>query len=154
MFEWIKKHLFKHKYHKVKTTLDKIDYILQHEIDYRELYEIQCYFAYDSIKRYNHILDNMLKQDLTTDTIVVDELDNPTISLAFLYWCNSGVIFDPDRKQHMLTFLKRSKEFIEYVNMYKAARIKQKSYYYNLRVLETHIIYLDGIIDKIYNASI
>ena len=154
MFEWIKRHLFKHRYHKVKTTLDKIDYILKHKIDYRELYEIQCYFAYDSIKRYNHILDNMLKQDLTTETIAVDELENPTVSLEFLYWCNNGVVFDNDKDQHMLTFLKLSKEFIEYVNMYKAARIKQKSYYYNLRVLETHIIYLDGIIDKIYNTSI
>ena len=103
---------------------------------------------------YNHILDNMLKQDLTTETIVVDELENPTVSLEFLYWCNNGVVFDNAKDQHMLTFLKLSKEFIEYVNMYKAARIKQKSYYYNLRVLETHIIYLDGIIDKIYNTSI
>ena len=153
MLERIKKWLFKPKHLITLSTIDKIKYISEHKINYRELYTVQCYFAYDNITKYNSALKNILEQDLTGNQIELPDLDYcSSDELKFLYWCNKDNILDPLLDKHIMGFLQLSQRMIEYYNIYKSAVLKMKYYYYNLRILETHIIYLDGIIDKIYNT--
>lgn len=149
MFKLLKRLLKINK--KDVTIYDKINRIRDGTLDLRYLYTIQCYFAYDNIIKYTDEISNINSFDILNNKIYFN-IPN-VVNKEFLYWLSIDGRMNNNPKEDINRFLDQCYELICKYNMY--INVKSNGIInYNLRKIQTHIIYIEAIIECIYNSLI
>ena len=146
MFKKLKRWLIYKGYIKLKTHLEKIEFITTMDIDfYNEIYRnVRLDFIEKDIIHYNRSLDMILRQGLESTFVSVKDItQNSYFYTSFSLWCSDdGRILDDIKEVN--TFFKNIKAFLSWYE--RADKVKDntvmlnnvrrlKPYYYNLTVI-------------------
>lgn len=146
MLDW----LFKKS--KPLTYGDKIDRIINSDIDLKLLYRLESDFIFNNVDRYIEVLEEIMKQDILNSYIETVLVSGDKIShISYLEFLSSDgrVPLDPIRDIKRL--LKVFKKFDSYFNIYSGMKQDVKLSV-NLRTIQLHIIYIRRIVDQVYSS--
>lgn len=146
MLDW----LFKKS--KPLTYGDKIDKIINSDIDLKLLYRLESDFIFNNIDRYIEVLEEIMKQDILNsyiETVLVSGDKINHISYLEFLSVDGRVPLDPIRDIKRL--LEVFKKFDSYFNIYSGMKQDVKLSV-NLRTIQLHIIYIRRIVDQVYSS--
>lgn len=146
MLDW----LFKKS--KPLTYGDKIDKIINSDIDLKLLYRLESDFIFNNIDRYIEVLEEIMKQDILNsyiETVLVSGDKINHISYLEFLSIDGRIPIDPIRDIKRL--LEVFKKFDNYFNIYNSMKQDVKLSV-NLRTIQLHIIYIRRIIDQVYSS--
>lgn len=146
MLDW----LFKKS--KPLTYGDKIDKIINSDIDLKLLYRLETDFIFNNVDRYIEILEEIMKQDILNsyiETVLVSGDKINHISYLEFLSVDGRVPLDPIRDIKRL--LEVFKKFDSYFNIYSGMKQDVKLSV-NLRTIQLHIIYIRRIVDQVYSS--
>ena len=146
MLDW----LFKKS--KPLTYGDKIDKIINSDIDLKLLYRLESDFIFNNIDRYIEVLEEIMKQDILNSYIETVLVSGDKINhISYLEFLSSDgrVPLDPIRDIKRL--LEVFKKFDSYFNIYSGMKQDVKLSV-NLRTIQLHIIYIRRIVDQVYSS--
>lgn len=146
MLDW----LFKKS--KPLTYGDKIDKIINSDIDLKLLYRLETDFIFNNVDRYIEVLEEIMKQDILNsyiETVLVSGDKINHISYLEFLSVDGRVPLDPigDIKRLLEVF----KKFDSYFNIYSGMKQDVKLSV-NLRTIQLHIIYIRRIVDQVYSS--
>lgn len=147
MFKFIKRLFSKSKTE--ITIYDKINRIRDGTIDLRYLFTLHCYFAYNNILEYTNELSNINSFNILETKIYYNI---PNVSdKEFLYWLSIDGRMNNNIKEDINKFLEECYKLLYKYNMY--SNVKTTGVIsFNLRKIQTHIIYIEAIIECLYNS--
>ena len=146
MLDW----LFKKS--KPLTYGDKIDKIINSDIDLKLLYRLETDFVFNNVDRYIEVLEEIMKQDILNsyiETVLVSGDKINHISYLEFLSIDGRVPLDPIRDIKRL--LEVFKKFDSYFNIYSGMKQDVKLSV-NLRTIQLHIIYIRRIVDQVYSS--
>lgn len=146
MLDW----LFKKS--KPLTYGDKIDKIINSDIDLKLLYRLESDFIFNNIDRYIEVLEEIMKQDILNsyiETVLVSGDKINHISYLEFLSVDGRIPVDPIRDIKRL--LEVFKKFDSYFNIYSGMKQDVKLSV-NLRTIQLHIIYIRRIVDQVYSS--
>lgn len=146
MLDW----LFKKS--KPLTYGDKIDKIINSDIDLKLLYRLESDFIFNNIDRYIEVLEEIMKQDILNsyiETVLVSGDKINHISYLEFLSTDGRIPIDPIRDIKRL--LEVFKKFDNYFNIYNSMKQDVKLSV-NLRTIQLHIIYIRRIVDQVYSS--
>lgn len=146
MLDW----LFKKS--KPLTYGDKIDKIINSDIDLKLLYRLETDFIFNNVDRYIEVLEEIMKQDILNsyiETVLVSGDKINHISYLEFLSVDGRVPLDPIRDIKRL--LEVFKKFDSYFNIYSGMK-KDVKLSVNLRTIQLHIIYIRRIVDQVYSS--
>lgn len=146
MLDW----LFKKS--KPLTYGDKIDKIINSDIDLKLLYRLETDFVFNNVDRYIEVLEEIMKQDILNsyiETVLVSGDKINHISYLEFLSIDGRVPLDPIRDIKRL--LEVFKKFDSYFNIYSGMKQDVKLSV-NLRTIQLHIIYIRRIADQVYSS--
>lgn len=146
MLDW----LFKKS--KPLTYGDKIDKIINSDIDLKLLYRLETDFIFNNVDRYIEVLEEIMKQDILNsyiETVLVSGDKINHISYLEFLSTDGRVPLDPIRDIKRL--LEVFKKFDSYFNIYSGMKQDVKLSV-NLRTIQLHIIYIRRIVDQVYSS--
>lgn len=146
MLDW----LFKKS--KPLTYGDKIDKIINSDIDLKLLYRLESDFIFNNIDRYIEVLEEIMKQDILNsyiETVLVSGDKINHISYLEFLSTDGRIPLDPIRDIKRL--LEVFKKFDSYFNIYSGMKQDVKLSV-NLRTIQLHIIYIRRIVDQVYSS--
>lgn len=146
MLDW----LFKKS--KPLTYGDKIDKIINSDIDLKLLYRLESDFIFNNVDRYIEVLEEIMKQDILNsyiETVLVSGDKINHISYLEFLSVDGRVPLDPIRDIKRL--LEVFKKFDSYFNIYSGMKQDVKLSV-NLRTIQLHIIYIRRIVDQVYSS--
>lgn len=146
MLDW----LFKKS--KPLTYGDKIDKIINSDIDLKLLYRLESDFIFNNIDRYIEVLEEIMKQDILNsyiETVLVSGDKINHISYLEFLSTDGRIPIDPIRDIKRL--LEVFKKFDSYFNIYSGMKQDVKLSV-NLRTIQLHIIYIRRIVDQVYSS--
>lgn len=146
MLDW----LFKKS--KPLTYGDKIDKIINSDIDLKLLYRLETDFIFNNVDRYIEVLEEIMKQDILNsyiETVLVSGDKINHISYLEFLSVDGRVPLDPIRDIKRL--LEVFKKFDSYFNIYSGMKQDVKLSV-NLRTIQLHIIYIRRIVDQVYSS--
>lgn len=146
MLDW----LFKKS--KPLTYGDKIDKIINSDIDLKLLYRLETDFIFNNVDRYIEVLEEIMKQDILNsyiETVLVSGDKINHISYLEFLSTDGRVPIDPIRDIKRL--LEVFKKFDSYFNIYSGMKQDVKLSV-NLRTIQLHIIYIRRIVDQVYSS--
>lgn len=146
MLDW----LFKKS--KPLTYGDKIDKIINSDIDLKLLYRLETDFIFNNVDRYIEVLEEIMKQDILNsyiETVLVSGDKISHISYLEFLSVDGRVPLDPIRDIKRL--LEVFKKFDSYFNIYSGMKQDVKLSV-NLRTIQLHIIYIRRIVDQVYSS--
>lgn len=146
MLDW----LFKKS--KPLTYGDKIDKIINSDIDLKLLYRLETDFIFNNVDRYIEVLEEIMKQDILNsyiETVLVSGDRINHISYLEFLSTDGRVPLDPIRDIKRL--LEVFKKFDSYFNIYSGMKQDVKLSV-NLRTIQLHIIYIRRIVDQVYSS--
>lgn len=146
MLDW----LFKKS--KPLTYGDKIDKIINSDIDLKLLYRLETDFVFNNVDRYIEVLEEIMKQDILNsyiETVLVSGDKINHISYLEFLSVDGRVPLDPIRDIKRL--LEVFKKFDSYFNIYSGMKQDVKLSV-NLRTIQLHIIYIRRIVDQVYSS--
>lgn len=146
MLDW----LFKKS--KPLTYGDKIDKIINSDIDLKLLYRLETDFIFNNVDRYIEVLEEIMKQDILNSYIETVLVSGDKINhISYLEFLSSDgrVPLDPIRDIKRL--LEVFKKFDSYFNIYSGMKQDVKLSV-NLRTIQLHIIYIRRIVDQVYSS--
>lgn len=131
---------------------DKIDKIINSDIDLKLLYRLETDFIFNNVDRYIEILEEIMKQDILNsyiETVLVSGDKINHISYLEFLSVDGRVPLDPIRDIKRL--LEVFKKFDSYFNIYSGMKQDVKLSV-NLRTIQLHIIYIRRIVDQVYSS--
>ena len=146
MLDW----LFKKS--KPLTYGDKIDKIINSDIDLKLLYRLETDFVFNNVDRYIEVREEIMKQDILNSYIETVLVSGDKINhISYLEFLSSDgrVPLDPIRDIKRL--LEVFKKFDSYFNIYSGMKQDVKLSV-NLRTIQLHIIYIRRIVDQVYSS--
>ena len=146
MLDW----LFKKS--KPLTYGDKIDKIINSDIDLKLLYRLETDFIFNNVDRYIEVLEEIMKQDILNsyiETVLVSGDKINHISYLEFLSVDGRIPVDPIRDIKRL--LEVFKKFDNYFNIYNGMKQDVKLSV-NLRTIQLHIIYIRRIVDQVYSS--
>lgn len=146
MLDW----LFKKS--KPLTYGDKIDKIINSDIDLKLLYRLETDFIFNNVDRYIEVLEEIMKQDILNsyiETVLVSGDKINHISYLEFLSVDGRIPIDPIRDIKRL--LEVFKKFDSYFNIYSGMKQDVKLSV-NLRTIQLHIIYIRRIVDQVYSS--
>lgn len=146
MLDW----LFKKS--KPLTYGDKIDKIINSDIDLKLLYRLESDFIFNNIDRYIEVLEEIMKQDILNSYIETVLVSGDKIShISYLEFLSSDGRIPVDPIRDIKRLLEVFKKFDNYFNIYNSMKQDVKLSV-NLRTIQLHIIYIRRIVDQVYSS--
>lgn len=146
MLDW----LFKKS--KPLTYGDKIDKIINSDIDLKLLYRLESDFIFNNIDRYIEVLEEIMKQDILNSYIETVLVSGDKIShISYLEFLSSDGRIPVDPIRDIKRLLEVFKKFDNYFNIYNNMKQDVKLSV-NLRTIQLHIIYIRRIVDQVYSS--
>lgn len=146
MLDW----LFKKS--KPLTYGDKIDKIINSDIDLKLLYRLESDFIFNNIDRYIEILEEIMKQDILNSYIETVLVSGDKIShISYLEFLSTDGRIPVDPIRDIKRLLEVFKKFDNYFNIYNGMKQDVKLSV-NLRTIQLHIIYIRRIVDQVYSS--
>lgn len=146
MLDW----LFKKS--KPLTYGDKIDKIINSDIDLKLLYRLESDFIFNNIDRYIEVLEEIMKQDILNSYIETVLVSGDKIShISYLEFLSSDGRIPVDPIRDIKRLLEVFKKFDSYFNIYSGMKQDVKLSV-NLRTIQLHIIYIRRIVDQVYSS--
>lgn len=146
MLDW----LFKKS--KPLTYGDKIDKIINSDIDLKLLYRLESDFIFNNIDRYIEVLEEIMKQDILNSYIETVLVSGDKINhISYLEFLSSDGRIPVDPIRDIKRLLEVFKKFDSYFNIYSGMKQDVKLSV-NLRTIQLHIIYIRRIVDQVYSS--
>ena len=146
MLDW----LFKKS--KPLTYGDKIDKIINSDIDLKLLYRLESDFIFNNIDRYIEVLEEIMKQDILNSYIETVLVSGDKIShISYLEFLSTDGRIPVDPIRDIKRLLEVFKKFDNYFNIYNGMKQDVKLSV-NLRTIQLHIIYIRRIVDQVYSS--
>lgn len=146
MLDW----LFKKS--KPLTYGDKIDKIINSDIDLKLLYRLESDFIFNNIDRYIEVLEEIMKQDILNSYIETVLVSGDKIShISYLEFLSTDGRIPIDPIRDIKRLLEVFKKFDSYFNIYSGMKQDVKLSV-NLRTIQLHIIYIRRIVDQVYSS--
>ena len=146
MLDW----LFKKS--KPLTYGDKIDKIINSDIDLKLLYRLESDFIFNNIDRYIEVLEGIMKQDILNSYIETVLVSGDKIShISYLEFLSTDGRIPLDPIRDIKRLLEVFKKFDSYFNIYSGMKQDVKLSV-NLRTIQLHIIYIRRIVDQVYSS--
>lgn len=146
MLDW----LFKKS--KPLTYGDKIDKIIDSDIDLKLLYRLESDFIFNNIDRYIEVLEEIMKQDILNSYIETVLVSGDKIShISYLEFLSTDGRIPVDPIRDIKRLLEVFKKFDSYFNIYSGMKQDVKLSV-NLRTIQLHIIYIRRIVDQVYSS--
>ena len=146
MLDW----LFKKS--KPLTYGDKIDKIINSDIDLKLLYRLESDFIFNNIDRYIEVLEEIMKQDILNSYIETVLVSGDKIShISYLEFLSIDGRIPVDPIRDIKRLLEVFKKFDSYFNIYSGMKQDVKLSV-NLRTIQLHIIYIRRIVDQVYSS--
>lgn len=146
MLDW----LFKKS--KPLTYGDKIDKIINSDIDLKLLYRLESDFIFNNIDRYIEVLEEIMKQDILNSYIETVLVSGDKIShISYLEFLSTDGRIPIDPIRDIKRLLEVFKKFDNYFNIYNGMKQDVKLSV-NLRTIQLHIIYIRRIVDQVYSS--
>lgn len=146
MLDW----LFKKS--KPLTYGDKIDKIINSDIDLKLLYRLESDFIFNNIDRYIEVLEEIMKQDILNSYIETVLVSGDKINhISYLEFLSSDGRIPVDPIRDIKRLLEVFKKFDNYFNIYNGMKQDVKLSV-NLRTIQLHIIYIRRIVDQVYSS--
>lgn len=146
MLDW----LFKKS--KPLTYGDKIDKIINSDIDLKLLYRLESDFIFNNIDRYTEVLEEIMKQDILNSYIETVLVSGDKINhISYLEFLSSDGRIPVDPIRDIKRLLEVFKKFDNYFNIYNSMKQDVKLSV-NLRTIQLHIIYIRRIVDQVYSS--
>lgn len=146
MLDW----LFKKS--KPLTYGDKIDKIINSDIDLKLLYRLESDFIFNNIDRYIEVLEEIMKQDILNNYIETVLVSGDKINhISYLEFLSSDGRIPVDPIRDIKRLLEVFKKFDSYFNIYSGMKQDVKLSV-NLRTIQLHIIYIRRIVDQVYSS--
>ena len=146
MLDW----LFKKS--KPLTYGDKIDKIIDSDIDLKLLYRLESDFIFNNIDRYIEVLEEIMKQDILNSYIETVLVSGDKINhISYLEFLSSDGRIPVDPIRDIKRLLEVFKKFDSYFNIYSGMKQDVKLSV-NLRTIQLHIIYIRRIVDQVYSS--
>lgn len=154
MLHKIKNYLYKKQVLRVNSVYDKIFLILNNKIDLRKLYNLSNTFIFDNVIRYHNELKYILKQDLLKNEIELYKVAPGYMhSMKYLSWFSPDGRVPIGTEEVILELVTDMQKF--HIKYDILSKMKNDSMLlYNVRMLQTHIIYIDNIIEDIFNCIV
>lgn len=144
MLDW----LFKKS--KPLTYGDKIDKIINSDIDLKLLYRLESDFIFNNIDRYIEVLEEIMKQDILNSYIETVLVSGDKINhISYLEFLSTDGRIPVDPIRDIKRLLEVFKKFDNYFNIYNSMKQDVKLSV-NLRTIQLHIIYIRRIADQVY----
>lgn len=146
MLDW----LFKKS--KPLTYGDKIDKIINSDIDLKLLYRLESDFIFNNIDRYIEVLEEIMKQDILNSYIETVLVSGDKINhISYLEFLSTDGRIPVDPIRDIKRLLEVFKKFDNYFNIYSSMKQDVKLSV-NLRTIQLHIIYIRRIVDQVYSS--
>lgn len=146
MLDW----LFKKS--KPLTYGDKIDKIINSDIDLKLLYRLETDFIFNNIDRYIEVLEEIMKQDILNSYIETVLVSGDKINhISYLEFLSTDGRIPVDPIRDIKRLLEVFKKFDNYFNIYNGMKQDVKLSV-NLRTIQLHIIYIRRIVDQVYSS--
>lgn len=146
MLDW----LFKKS--KPLTYGDKIDKIINSDIDLKLLYRLESDFIFNNIDRYIEVLEEIMKQDILNSYIETVLVSGDKINhISYLEFLSTDGRIPVDPIRDIKRLLEVFKKFDNYFNIYNGMKQDVKLSV-NLRTIQLHIIYIRRIVDQVYSS--
>jgi hypothetical protein len=146
MLDW----LFKKS--KPLTYGDKIDKIINSDIDLKLLYRLESDFIFNNIDRYIEVLEEIMKQDILNSYIETVLVSGDKINhISYLEFLSTDGRIPVDPIRDIKRLLEVFKKFDSYFNIYSGMKQDVKLSV-NLRTIQLHIIYIRRIVDQVYSS--
>lgn len=146
MLDW----LFKKS--KPLTYGNKIDKIINSDIDLKLLYRLESDFIFNNIDRYIEVLEEIMKQDILNSYIETVLVSGDKINhISYLEFLSSDGRIPVDPIRDIKRLLEVFKKFDSYFNIYSGMKQDVKLSV-NLRTIQLHIIYIRRIVDQVYSS--
>ena len=146
MLDW----LFKKS--KPLTYGDKIDKIINSDIDLKLLYRLESDFIFNNIDRYIEVLEEIMKQDILNSYIETVLVSGDKINhISYLEFLSTDGRIPVDPIRDIKRLLEVFKKFENYFNIYNGMKQDVKLSV-NLRTIQLHIIYIRRIVDQVYSS--
>lgn len=146
MLDW----LFKKS--KPLTYGDKIDKIINSDIDLKLLYRLESDFIFNNIDRYIEVLEEIMKQDILNSYIETVLVSGDKINhISYLEFLSADGRIPVDPIRDIKRLLEVFKKFDNYFNIYSGMKQDVKLSV-NLRTIQLHIIYIRRIVDQVYSS--
>ena len=146
MLDW----LFKKS--KPLTYGDKIDKIINSDIDLKLLYRLESDFIFNNIDRYIEVLEEIMKQDILNSYIETVLVSGDKINhVSYLEFLSTDGRIPVDPIRDIKRLLEVFKKFDSYFNIYSGMKQDVKLSV-NLRTIQLHIIYIRRIVDQVYSS--
>lgn len=146
MLDW----LFKKS--KPLTYGDKIDKIINSDIDLKLLYRLESDFIFNNIDRYIEVLEEIMKQDILNNYIETVLVSGDKINhISYLEFLSTDGRIPVDPIRDIKRLLEVFKKFDNYFNIYNGMKQDVKLSV-NLRTIQLHIIYIRRIVDQVYSS--
>ena len=146
MLDW----LFKKS--KPLTYGDKIDKIIDSDIDLKLLYRLESDFIFNNIDRYIEVLEEIMKQDILNSYIETVLVSGDKINhISYLEFLSTDGRIPVDPIRDIKRLLEVFKKFDNYFNIYNGMKQDVKLSV-NLRTIQLHIIYIRRIVDQVYSS--
>lgn len=146
MLDW----LFKKS--KPLTYGDKIDKIINSDIDLKLLYRLESDFIFNNVDRYIEVLEEIMKQDILNSYIETVLVSGDKINhISYLEFLSTDGRIPVDPIRDIKRLLEVFKKFDNYFNTYSGMKQDVKLSV-NLRTIQLHIIYIRRIVDQVYSS--
>lgn len=146
MLDW----LFKKS--KPLTYGDKIDKIINSDIDLKLLYRLETDFIFNNVDRYIEVLEEIMKQDILNNYIETVLVSGDKINhISYLEFLSSDGRIPVYPIRDIKRLLEVFKKFENYFNIYNSMKQDVKLSV-NLRTIQLHIIYIRRIVDQVYSS--
>lgn len=146
MLDW----LFKKS--KPLTYGDKIDKIINSDIDLKLLYRLESDFIFNNVDRYIEVLEEIMKQDILNSYIETVLVSGDKINhISYLEFLSTDGRIPVDPIRDIKRLLEVFKKFDSYFNIYSGMKQDVKLSV-NLRTIQLHIIYIRRIVDQVYSS--
>lgn len=146
MLDW----LFKKS--KPLTYGDKIDKIIDSDIDLKLLYRLESDFIFNNIDRYIEVLEEIMKQDILNSYIETVLVSGDKINhISYLEFLSTDGRIPVDPIRDIKRLLEVFKKFDNCFNIYSGMKQDVKLSV-NLRTIQLHIIYIRRIVDQVYSS--
>lgn len=146
MLDW----LFKKS--KPLTYGDKIDKIINSDIDLKLLYRLETDFIFNNVDRYIEVLEEIMKQDILNSYIETVLVSGDKINhISYLEFLSTDGRIPVDPIRDIKRLLEVFKKFDNYFNIYNGMKQDVKLSV-NLRTIQLHIIYIRRIVDQVYSS--
>lgn len=146
MLDW----LFKKS--KPLTYGDKIDKIIDSDIDLKLLYRLETDFIFNNVDRYIEVLEEIMKQDILNSYIETVLVSGDKINhISYLEFLSTDGRIPVDPIRDIKRLLEVFKKFDNYFNIYNSMKQDVKLSV-NLRTIQLHIIYIRRIVDQVYSS--